>query len=276
MKKISLIALLACAVGSSNAAARGVTAYLPLRLEPEIERQIERVLILADKPVMTRPVAAAMVLDALPKACAIDAVLCRQVGRYLARFTQSAGISHASVDGGATDASGAAMPNRYGMSNASEWQASMIGYVQPFATVLLTLGGVAYDNDAVPLGSVLSIGFDRAQLDVGYRGHWLSPFTDSSMLLSTEALTMPSATLSNYLPLTRLGLHYEAFIAEMSKSDRIAFQGGFTSGNPDVFGLHLSMEPATGWSLGLNRIMQHGGGARGGNSFGDVLDAFFR
>jgi hypothetical protein len=54
------------------AVAHGVTPYLPLNLEPEIEAQIERVLILAGKPVMRRPIAAATVLDALPKACRVD------------------------------------------------------------------------------------------------------------------------------------------------------------------------------------------------------------
>ena len=63
-----------------SAFARGVTPYLPLNLEPETEAQIERVLILAGKPIMRRPIAAATVLDALPKACAIDQVLCEQVG----------------------------------------------------------------------------------------------------------------------------------------------------------------------------------------------------
>src|SRR5258708_7976548 len=31
------------------------TAYLPLNLEPEMERQVERVLILADEPILKRP-----------------------------------------------------------------------------------------------------------------------------------------------------------------------------------------------------------------------------
>src|SRR5690349_16115632 len=83
--------------------ARGVSPYLPLNLEPEIERQIERVLILADKPVMSRPIAAATVLDALPKACRIDAVLCRQVARYLARYTHGTGVTHLSVEAAATN-----------------------------------------------------------------------------------------------------------------------------------------------------------------------------
>src|SRR6266852_3741566 len=66
---------------------RGVSPYLPLNLEPEIEAQIERVMILANKPVMTRPIAAAAVLDALSKANKVDPVLCEHVRRYLERYT---------------------------------------------------------------------------------------------------------------------------------------------------------------------------------------------
>src|SRR5471032_3326956 len=43
------------------------------------------------------------------------------------------------------------------------------------------------------------------------------------MLISTEATTMPTITLSNCAPLTRLGLQYELFLARMSESDRIFF-----------------------------------------------------
>ena len=38
----------------------------------------------------------------------------------------------------------------------------------------------------LPTGSMLSAGFEFAQLDVGYRDHWFSPFTDSAMLISTR------------------------------------------------------------------------------------------
>jgi hypothetical protein len=40
--------------------------------------------------------------------------------------------------------------------------------------------------------------------------------------------------------------------------------------------MHWSIEPASGWSIGLNRIMQYGGGARDESSFRDILNAFFR
>jgi hypothetical protein len=42
---------------TQSAPASGVSAYLPLNLEPEMERQIERVLILADEPILKRPFA---------------------------------------------------------------------------------------------------------------------------------------------------------------------------------------------------------------------------
>jgi len=40
-------------------------------------------------------------------------------------------------------------------------------------------------------GTVVSLGFNWAQIDIGYRDHWLSPLTDSSTLIGTEAPTMP-------------------------------------------------------------------------------------
>ncbi len=64
--------------------------YLPLNLEPEIERQIERVLILADEPMLKRPFAVELVKHALPQACKVDKPLCTKVqalsGALLARL----------------------------------------------------------------------------------------------------------------------------------------------------------------------------------------------
>src|SRR5262245_33723341 len=99
---LRLFALAGAALLGNAAAARGVSPYLPLQLSPEIERQIERLLILADRPVIQRPIAAATVLDALPQACAVDTVLCQQVERYLSSYMRSAGIPHASIAAAAT------------------------------------------------------------------------------------------------------------------------------------------------------------------------------
>src|ERR1700743_406692 len=50
----------------------------------------------------------------------------------------------------------------------------------------------------------------------------------------------------------------------MSRSDHILSGGQFTTavagGNPKLFGTQLSIEPFSGWSLGVNRTLQYGGG----------------
>jgi hypothetical protein len=149
-------------------------------------------------------------------------------------------------------------------------------YLQPSDYLLIDAGAVAYHGHTDFSGSMISLGFSWAQLDVGFRPHWYSPFTDSSMLMSTEAPTMPSVTLSNYTPFTRLGLRYEVFSAVMSNSDNIVFKDGLTSGRPRLAGFHLQMEPASGWAIGLSRLVQYGGGQRGGTGIRTLFDAIFR
>lgn len=272
----ALVTCLLLAAACPDGWARGASPYLPLNLSPEIERQIERVLILADKPITSRPIATATVLDALPAACRIDRGLCNSVRRYLDRYMRKIGVAHASAELAATDGAVTALPNRHGMSSDSAWQASAQGYWQPNDYIILSLGGVADEDDAVATGSLLSVGFDYAQLDVGYRDHWFSPFTDSSMVISTQARTLPSVTLSNYRPFTGLGVRYEVFLAEMERSQRILFESQPAAGRPRLAGLRFSIEPTPGWSLSANRMMQFGGGPRGGRSFTDFIDALIK
>jgi hypothetical protein len=260
---------------SQTALARGVTPYLPLNLDPEVERQVERVLILADKPVMTRPIPAATVIDALPRACKVDRVLCEHVRKFLSHYMHDEGIGFASLEGSiAHGSSNTIMPNQHGETEDSHYQAAAMAYLQPSDYMLVSVGGVVYEGHTAPTGSMLSLGFDWAQLDLGYREHWWSPMTDSSMLISTEAPTMPSITLSNYQPLTGLGLQYEMFVGRMSETDQIELiNGTFTRGNPKFGGLHLGIEPVSGWSLAANRVLIFGGGAAGGQSASEILKA---
>src|SRR3984957_10865911 len=79
--------------------AGGGSAYLPLNLEPEMERQVERVLILADEPILKRPFPVALVQLALPKACEVDKSLCEKVTRYLQRYSRDYAVTHASATG---------------------------------------------------------------------------------------------------------------------------------------------------------------------------------
>ena len=259
---LSIACLIAAAAMSARAG--GVSAYLPLNLEPETERQIERVLILADEPVLKRPFAVALVQLALPKACERDKALCIKVKKYLERYSRDYAVTHASATGSKSSGADVILPNQHGDTSHSDWEISAQGFVQPSDYFLASAGLIAYSGRTVPTGSLLSVGFSGAQLDIGYRDHWFSPATDSTFLIGTEAPTMPSVTLSNYEPLTRFGFQYELFLAQMSRTDRIAYQGqgtsALSSGNPKLFGAQFSIEPFSGWSFGVNRQLQYGGG----------------
>jgi hypothetical protein len=50
------------------------------------------------------------------------------------------------------------------------------------------------------------------------------------------------------------------------------FDGGLTSGRPLLAGVHVSIEPFPGWSIGVNRLLQFGGGERP-HSVSDLLNA---
>jgi len=133
-----------CLVAAAPVHARGVSPYLPLNLAPELEREVERVLILGDRPVMSRPIPAAMVLEALPKACAIDPVLCRRVRRALKPYMQDSALEFATIEGSAVSGdSKLVIPNQYGQTEQSQWQVAGAGFIQPNDYLLITLGGVA-------------------------------------------------------------------------------------------------------------------------------------
>ena len=266
MRKVGRVAAGLWLAAGGPIFAAGVTPYLPLNLEPEIESQIERVLILGDQPVLTRPIAAATVIKALPKACKKDPVLCEKVERYLARYTHHSGLTHASIEVAHGTGVNDTLPDSYGMGSKSTWEASAEAYWQPSDYVLAEVGGVGYEGRTNLTGSMLSVGGSYAQVDLGFRPHWWSPLSDSSMLMSSEAPTLPSITLSNYEPISPLGIKYEIFGARMTQQP-IAFEqaNGTTKlveGKPDLFGVHLSIEPASGWSLGVSRLLQYGGAGR--------------
>jgi hypothetical protein len=278
-----------CVAGTLSAPGRAdpLSAYLPLNLEPEMERQIERVLILADEPVLKRPFPVELVRAALPQACKVDAPLCARVQRYLERYSPDYAVTHASATAAVGSGAHAVLPNQHGMTANDDWELSAQGYAQPSDHLLLAAGGIAYSGRSEATGTMLSAGFNWAQLDVGYRDHWLSPMTDTgSMLMSTEAPTTPSVTLSNWEPLTRLGFQYQAFLTRLAQTgadsgrslpgDNILYQGVAGRGDPKLFGVQFSIEPFPGWSLGVNRLLEYGGGSGLPDSASFLVRDFFK
>jgi Capsule assembly protein Wzi len=263
-----------------------LSAYLPLNLEPEMERQIERVLILGDEPILKRPIPVQLVEAALPEAAKIDPALAAKVRRYLERYDRDYALTHASLTGAADHGAHVTVPNEYGLPSSSHYEVSAQAYVQPSDYLLASAGVLAYQGRTQPLGSILSLGFSGAQLDLGYRPHWFSPLTDSSMTMSTEAPITPSITLSNWEPLTRLGFQYELFLTRLSQTssqavagvpgNNIFYNGVESRGDPRLFGLQVSIEPYPGWSIGVNRLLEYGGGSGLPESASFLLRDFFK
>src|SRR5215472_2863386 len=270
--KRSIAPLCATCALATAAHADPLSAYLPLNLEPEMERQVERVLILADEPILKRPFPVELVKAALPDACKKDAALCARVRRYLVRYSRDYALTHASATAAGTRGAHVVLPNQHGMTSNDDWELSAQAYVQPSDYLLVSAGGLAYSGRTQATGSMLSIGTSWAQLDAGYRDHWLSPMTDTgSMLYSTESPTSPTVTLSNWEPLTRWGFQYEFALGRLSQTsansgaslpgDNISYNGVSSRGDPRLFSMQLSIEPFPGWSLGFNRNLEYGGGS---------------
>jgi len=260
-----------------NVHASGTSPYLPLNLSPEIEREVERVLVLSGRAVLTRPIPIDAILEAMPKACLRDAVLCRRVRGYLDRYFGDAGVTEGSIEVAAGHGD-TTLPNERGERANAPVDGSVGAFYRPYDHLLLTAGGVAYagtDARFNPDGTMLSMGDEYLQLDAGYRDHWLSPMTDSSMLISTEAPTLPSITLSNPRPIGSLGFQYQFFLARMGYSKDILWQGVDTAGYPRLAGAHLGLEPVAGWAFSVNSLWQFGGGGRPG-SISEFLKNLFK
>src|SRR5580698_4427009 len=163
-----MLVLAAGGLGASSAAiASGASPYLPLNLSPEIERKIERVLILGGQPVLTRPVSVDKVMLALPKARRLDRALCAEVERYLDRYFRSSGVTHASAEVAAATHNTMTLPNERGERADAPVDGSVAAFYRPGDYVLLTGGAVAYggtDGRINPAGTMASLGNQYLQL----------------------------------------------------------------------------------------------------------------
>lgn len=267
------------------------TFYLPNQLAPEAEARIERLFVLADMPTIKRPIAVNDVVRALDKVKDTHPTLSQGIRQYIARYSKTVAISHASLELGNGSEENHTLSNRRGQGTNSMGYASINGYWVVNDFIAVNAGAIYREglSDApAKLGSeeptnlslegtFVSFGWDQLQVDLGYRSHWMGPFQDSDMLISTNAAAMPGITFSNSQALTGLGIRYEVSVSQMSKSDKIESEldkNVDLSGHPKLFITHLSFEPLEGFAIGFNRLMQFGGADRPQDPQ-SVFEAFF-
>lgn len=283
----SISSLLLCIVLSisplfiSGVAADGVSPYLPMKISPVLENEVERLATVAGIPNLTKPYSLATIYHYMSKVRRSHPRLYSRLNASLKSYERKFGLTQVSVSARVSDEHHA-VPNARGTYSDSNLSANFRGQWQLADWFALYVGGnfTHYEDDALEevyqaSGSILSMGVDWAQLDIGYKDIWLSPFQGSAQLLSTNAQTMPSISLSNNLPIEFFGVrwNYHGFLAQMSKQD-VRFNNDLSDKDkPLLAGLHLSIQPTDWWSLGASRVFQFGGGERS-VGFGALARAF--
>ncbi|MUH71328.1 capsule assembly Wzi family protein [Psychrosphaera haliotis] len=276
------------AVSTEASTDSSVSGYVPLKQSPILESHINRVMIAAELGVVKRPISKNQLKKAYRKICVSSQVKnpavrkgCIEVNKYLNKTANTFYINHASATlrynnekVQVVNQAPTTLNNQRGEHTDTSWSVQGQGIYNINNFALLSVGGKAWQGESNLEDTYVSFGIPQAQVDIGYKPHWLSPFKQSAMLLSTQAPTFANISVSNNTPMTSWNINYEIFSGELSTSNRIRYQGEFIAGKPMLTGLHVSMSPFNGFTLAVNRILQSGGGERN-NDLGDLIKAFF-
>ena len=279
LKKISLLIALAL---STNALAKGgVSPYLPLNQAPELEHNVERLLAVSKNThIMSKPYKAHDIYNVLQTIRHSYPELYQTLSHQISPYIQSdaGAFAKATLAAGTKNKT---LPNQRGQTTKTNLIVEGGAYANFGRYFGVSVAGIANEDEILPTQSFIYLGNKYAQLDIGYREHWYSPFNDSAMLLSTQAKTTPSITMSNVEPITSFNIRYDMFISKMTEQRGIlegTKQKGVTReykpGKPYLFGLHTSFAATDNLTIGLSRLMQFGGGPRS-VTLKDFAEGFF-
>ncbi|MFB0979560.1 MAG: capsule assembly Wzi family protein [Alteromonadaceae bacterium] len=243
--------------------ANGVSPYLPLKTDPLIELEIERLAAISHLPILSKPYHIVTVVNYLKKIKHSHPQLFYRVSAYINRYKRKSAVTHLSTKLSTSDNKHSTIANNRGIKMDDLAQASAAGFYQFNQYAIANLGGTIVNGEKViPYGSYISLGYEYAQFDIGYREHWLSPLQESATLLSTNAKPALSITMSNVKPIASWNVKYEFSIAQLEEMDGIRFGGTTSTGKPLLMTMHLSAQPFSWWTIGANRSFQFGGGDR--------------
>ncbi len=242
--------------------AKGPSPYLPLQVDPLIELELNRLATLAKLPILTKPYHAATVNRYLDKIVDSHPTLYIHITTYLKRYKIDAALTHAAVQINYANIENIALPNQRGQMADANYQGSFSGFWQANQYLIINGGGRYYKGgDYLRTNTFVSFGLDILQVDIGYREHWLSPFQEGAILLSTQAKAPLSITISNPTLITDFNIKYEMSIGILDKQDGIRFDRDKppVSGKPALLMMHLSAQPYDWWTIGFNRTLMFGG-----------------
>jgi hypothetical protein len=274
LKKITILIGLAL---SASTFANGVSGYLPLKQNPQLEQLVEKLLVVGDNAhFMSKPYKTSEVLRVLKSIEHSHPSLYKKMFNELSIYkgTDAVTYAKATLSYGNTDKS---LPNQRGQNVDTYLKLEAGGFANFGDHFGVSVAGIANEDNLIPTQSFVYFGNEYAQVDIGYRERWYSPLYDSAMILSTNAKTLPSISISNVEPITDFAIRYDLFYMRMKTDPAIdsgEVVGQTVAGKPHLAGVHLSFSPFNGLTLGANRLLQFGGGNRS-VSISDFAEAFF-
>jgi len=245
-----------------NSNAKGPSPYLPLQVDPLIELELNRLATLAKLPVLTKPYHAATINHYLENIVNSYPTLYKRISTYLKRFKKDIALTHASIQLNYADTKNIPLANQRAQMADANYQASFSGFWQMNQYIIINGGGLYYEGGGYTrTNTFVSIGSNYFQVDIGYREHWVSPFQEGAVLLSTQAKPPLSITISNPTLITDFNIKYEMSIGILDEQDGIQFDRDKppVSGEPALLMMHLSAQPFDWWTIGLNRTLMFGG-----------------
>ncbi|GHE84240.1 capsule assembly Wzi family protein [Thalassotalea profundi] len=264
LKKFIIITILVTSVVFSNkGVTNGVSPYLPLNIDPLIELEIARLVSIAKIPNVIKPYPIVTIVKALPLIEDSHPLLFRRLTAYIKRYKKSTANTHFAATLSKGFEKEKLIANKRGTNSDSLFQVSFANFYQANSYLIFNAGGSYIEGEGFnPHHSYVSFGYEYAQVDIGYREHWYSPTIMSAPLISTNAESMPSITVSNITPITDFNFKYELSFGKFKTMDGILYQGKRTSGKPGFLTMHLSAQPFSWWTIGANRILMFAGGQR--------------
>ena len=247
-------------------------------MDAQLDHQLDTLFALTSGTPMAKPYRLTEVEAALTKLQNSQPSLVSAIRAKIKPYQGSDNITRVGVKLRADGEQSTKLANQRGVSSDEWGQVFFEGIWRPNDYSLVQVGADyrAKQNKLVNYNSFVSFAGDDLQLNIGYKEHWFSPFKQSAQIISTNARTSPSISLGMVAPAHNWwNFDFELYYSELEHVEKgILYQDELHDGTPRLAGTHISIEPVSGWKIGLNRMMQFGGGPRKVD-FSDVVKAFF-
>ncbi len=270
--------LFAAALGIAGQAMAAPTAYLPLGKHPVLEHQIDRMFAISTGTPMAKPYRIYDVQIALRQIKQSNPDLHAQILSGIQPYMSRDAVTRMGVKLRADSGAEVKLVNDRSNSSNEYAEVSFDGIWRGGEHSLMQLGAEyrVEQGKLVAYNSFYALGGDNLQLNLGYKEHWFSPFKTFAQVYSNNAQAPLSVSLGLNAPLQNWwSFDFELFYSKLEHVEKgILYQGTLHSGTPKLAGTHLSIEPIDGWKIGVNRMMQFGGGPRK-VSMKDVFKAYF-